>query len=117
MALKDECLKQRPDDYTLAWFQERFQEVIKGYRGATHAVNRSLADYEDCLQAVKALQSRCDTLESQRDADRARIGELQAELLATTDKTDKMAEWIKTNCSKCRPAKAKEVGDTGNKRT
>ena len=111
MALKDECLKQRPDDYTLAWFQERFQEVIKGYRGATHAVNRSLADYEDCLQAVKALQSRCDTLESQRDADRARIGELQAELLAATDKTDKMAEWIKTNCSKCKREHATKPRD------
>jgi chromosome segregation ATPase len=111
MALKDECLKQRPDDYTLAWFQERFQEVIKGYRGATHAVNRSLADYEDCLQAVKALQSRCDTLESQRDADRARIGELQAELLATTDKTDKMAEWIKTNCTQCKREHATKPRD------
>lgn len=105
MPLKDEYLQQRPDEYTLAWFQERFQEVTKGYRGATHAVNRALADYEDCWKAVKALQSRCEELESQRDADRARIGELQAELRAAAEKTDKIAEWIKANCTQWKDKK------------
>ena len=102
MQLKEECLRQKPDQYTLAWFLEKFEEVTKGYRGATHAVNRALADYEDCWQAVKALQARCDTLEAQRDADRAKIGELQADLLATVEKTDKMADWIKANCVQCK---------------
>ncbi|MGH9931018.1 MAG: hypothetical protein ACREA9_17560 [Pyrinomonadaceae bacterium] len=88
-----EELRQRPgvkpDQWTLAWWNERFSEVMKGYRGSTHAVNRALADYEDAQKSIAELRQRCDALEQCRDSDRAKIGELQA-------RVDRMAEFLNT---------------------
>jgi hypothetical protein len=94
MNLSDELQKrldQKPDQWTLAWWEERFQEVLKGYRGATHGINRSLAEYEDACKAIGELrQSVTKTLEKileDQQADRAKIGELQVRI-------DRMAEFL-----------------------
>jgi len=90
--LSDE-LRQRlavmPDQWTLAWWEERFQEVLKGYRGATHAINRALAENSESWQKIEELRQRVQELESrvalELEADRARIGELQARVERMAD--------------------------------
>ena len=89
-SLTDELKKrldQKPDQWTLAWWEDRFREVLKGYRGATHAVNRSLAEYEDACKAIEELRGQVKLLEADREADRAKIGELLA-------RVDRMAEFL-----------------------
>lgn len=64
-------------EQTLAEFRKTVGEVVKGYRGASHSVNRCNAEYADLFQAVEALRARCDALEADRDAAHAAIGKLQ----------------------------------------
>lgn len=67
----------KPDAYTLAWWHEQFQEVVKGYRGATHSVNRAVEAFDDLQAQLKQVTKRCEELERERKADRAKIGQLQ----------------------------------------
>lgn len=48
----------KPDQWTLAWWRNQFEEVAKGYRGATHAMNLVLARLEDRDAEVKELQTQ-----------------------------------------------------------
>ena len=86
MSLTEELkqrLGQKPDQWTLAWWHDQFQEVLKGYRGATHGINRALADYEDACKAIEELRAQVKELA----ADRAKVGELQA-------RVERMAEYL-----------------------
>lgn len=77
MSMTEEFQKrqaEKPDKWTLAWWNQQFQEVLQGYRGATHAINRALAELEDAAK----LRERIEALEAAAEADRAKIGELQA---------------------------------------
>lgn len=88
---------ERPDKWTLAWWNEQFREVVAGYRGATHAINLANAGLVDAREQVEALRSKCATLEKQAEADRAKIGELSARVdkiaaFATELKTEREAK-------------------------
>jgi outer membrane murein-binding lipoprotein Lpp len=89
-------LDQQPDQWTLAWWNERFGEVLKGYRGATHGINRALADHEDLGKSVEELRAKVKQLQADREADRARLGELQAEFEDMQGRVDRMAEFLTT---------------------
>jgi phage-related tail protein len=78
-----ERLAAKPDQFTLAWWEERFQEVLKGYRGATHGINLALSECEDVHKEIKDLQAQIKLWEQ----DRAKIGELQA-------RVERMAEFL-----------------------
>ena len=67
-----------PDVHTLAWWQKQWSEVLQAYRGISHAVNRSMALYDDFVSEAAAIRKRCENLEREREVDRARIGELAA---------------------------------------
>lgn len=82
-----ERLASKPDQWTLAWWEERFQEVLKGYRGATHGINRSLAEYEDASKAIGELRQAVTAILDGQQADRAKIGELQG-------RVDRIAEFL-----------------------
>jgi hypothetical protein len=82
-----ERLASKPDQWTLAWWEERFQEVLKGYRGATHGINRSLAEYEDACKAIGELRQSVTAILEDQEADRAKIGELQGRI-------DRIAEFL-----------------------
>ncbi len=86
-SLSEELKNRKPDVHTLAWWEERFQEVLKGYRGATHAMNKVLAENEDVSKANVELQARLQAQAEEIKADRAKIGELQA-------RVDKMADFL-----------------------
>ena len=82
-----ERLASKPDQWTLAWWEERFQEVLKGYRGATHGINRSLAEYEETCKAIGELRQAVQGILDGQQADRAKIGELQG-------RVDRIAEFL-----------------------
>ena len=69
---------ERPDKWTLAWWHEQFREVVQGYRGATHSINRANAELCEAREQVEALAAKCAILERQAGEDRAKIGELAA---------------------------------------
>ena len=73
--------KDTPDQYTLAWWNKQFSEVLTGYRGASHAINRSIAECESLVASIAALRAKIAALERERDEDRAKIGELNARIV------------------------------------
>ncbi len=89
--MSEELKNRKPDVHTLAWWEERFQEVLKGYRGATHAMNKVLAANEDVARLNTEIQTTLlDRIQAQAEeikADRAKIGELQA-------RVERMAEFL-----------------------
>lgn len=87
MSLSEELKNRKPDVHTLAWWEERFQEVLKGYRGATHASNKILAECEDISKQNVKLIVRIEAQDEAIKADRAKIGELQARI-------ERMAEFL-----------------------
>ncbi len=91
MSVSEELQKRmavKPDQWTLAWWESRFQEVLKAYRGATHASNCVLAECEDAHELLKVLTERVASLE----ADRVKIGELQARVERMAEFLNKMKE-------------------------
>jgi chromosome segregation ATPase len=82
-----ERMATAPDKWTIAWWNERFTEVITAYRGASHGINLALARTDEFQNAVADLRKRCEELERERDSDRAKIGELTARL-------QRMAEFL-----------------------
>lgn len=100
MTLSEELQKrmgQKPDQWTLAWIEQRFQDVLKANRGVVHASNCVLAENEDAMKMLAELEKRVVCLE----ADRAKIGELQA-------RVERMAEFLNK-------LKEKNVDTTGRK--
>lgn len=80
---------EQPDKYLVSWWSKQFEEVLAGYRGATHGVNRAQALYDDFLRRTTELQAEMSALYRDRDEDRATIGELRA-------RVDRMAEFLNT---------------------
>lgn len=81
MTVSDEFQKrqgEKPDQWTLSWWNQQYQEVHKVIRGATHAIHLALADNEDLGKQLKEALGRIQILESAAELDRAKIGELQA---------------------------------------
>jgi hypothetical protein len=87
-------MAQKPDQWTLAWWQERFDEILKGYRGATHAMNRTIAECQQSFLAVEELRKRCDALERDRQEDRAKLGAQEASFVEMQSRVERMAEFL-----------------------
>lgn len=91
MSMSEELKSRKPDVHTLAWWEGRFQEVLKGYRGATHAMNKVAAANDDVLAANTELlakyKARIEAQDEAMKTDRAKIGELQA-------RVERMAEFL-----------------------
>lgn len=84
----------RPDKYTLAWWEKRFDEIKQGYVGANHNINTAVASARDCWAELKKQRQVNAELAAELKEAQAVIGE-QATLLAeTSERVDKMANWI-----------------------
>ncbi len=87
--MSEELKNRKPDVHTLEWWNSQFQEVLKGYRGATHAMNKVAAENEDLVKRNAELQAKfIAAIEAQAEemkADRAKIGELQARVERMAD--------------------------------
>ena len=79
----------KPDQWSLAWWDQQFSELLKGYRGATHSMNCASAEVADAGKSIKELCQRCEKIEADLASDRAKIGELQA-------RVERMAEFLNT---------------------
>ena len=90
----DRRINAQPDKWTIAWWNDKLTEVVRGYRGATHAVNCCMASCQERSDALEVVRQRCDALEAEREAANAVIGELRAELSEVHERQDKMAEYI-----------------------
>lgn len=76
-----------PDQWTLAWIRKQFEEVSKGYRGATHGVNRALALYDDFVSELAAVRKMLEDSKREHEEDRAKIGEL-------SERVKRMADYL-----------------------
>ena len=98
--MSDRRINAQPDKWTIAWWNDKLTEVVRGYRGASHAINCCMASCEERSDALEALRQRCDALEVELKASNAVIGELRAELKAMHERMDKIAAWVKANVPK-----------------
>lgn len=94
-------LQDKPDKFTIAWWDEQFKEVLRAYRGANHGINQVLAYNEDLSKANQELLNRVTALEAAGESDRAKIGELQLRLDGQAEiigqihaRVEKMAEFL-----------------------
>lgn len=83
----------------LDWWQKQLTEIRYGYQGVSHALNKSIAESvksrEVSMKEYQELKDRCEKLEAERDEANATIGSLQSDLLAVSERLDRMAEWAK----------------------
>lgn len=79
-------MDSRPDAETLAWIDSRFDQVVDGYRGLTHACNLVLARIEDRDAKEKAQEKRIESLEEKLHEVQVLIGKLQAEFTKSIHK-------------------------------
>ncbi len=83
MSMSEELQKRaadKPDKFTIAWWSEQFQEVLRSNNGVKHAMNCVLAFNEDLAKTNKMLQAKIEALEQDAWNDRGKIGELQERL-------------------------------------
>lgn len=86
-------MNTKPDKYTLAWWDKRFEEISQAYRGATHSINLSVANTRDHEARLIKFQERVDELVHENLDLKAAMGSLQAELVTVTARLDKFAAW------------------------
>jgi uncharacterized protein YlxW (UPF0749 family) len=93
--LHRERMKSRPDEYTIAWWEKKLDEVTRGYLGACHAMNLTLAI---CRELREKDQQRAEefqkVLAALKDA-QAKVGELQGENELLAKRINDMGEWAK----------------------
>ncbi len=82
-------MDQRPDRYTLKWWEEQFANQAKATRGATHAMNLVLAEIEDLDSTVKDMKKQVDAHAQEIHVANVEIGKLQAEVTLLKETMDK----------------------------
>lgn len=82
-----ERLKNRPDQYTVAWWKQeleglnaRFDEALKAYRGACHSINMAITNTKDNEARLVRFQAIIETTAAENNMLQAMIGEMKAEM-------------------------------------
>lgn len=82
-----ERLKNRPDQYTVAWWKQeleglngRFDEVLKAYRGACHSINLAITNTKDNEARLGRFHAIIETMTAENSMLQALIGEMKAEM-------------------------------------
>jgi len=88
-------LQERADRQTLAWWDQKWQEAMKGYRGVAHAVNLCHAEYESAGELIRKLTERVSSLEAELKDNQAAVGALRAELEQKLDKIREVYQELK----------------------
>ncbi len=98
-----ESIDSRPDKYTLAWWESRFEEQLKAYHGANHSINLAVANTRENAARLATVQEMLAVFRTELDAAAATIGSLQAEnttlrddIAAIKKRMDDMSAWAKT---------------------
>ncbi len=71
-----------PSEYSSAWYRKQF-------RGVNHGLNRCLAEYEDCWEAVKSLREQTGALEAALQKVREEIGRQTDEIAELKESMEK----------------------------
>lgn len=98
-----ESIDSRPDKYTLAWWESRFEEHLKAYYGATHLINLSVANTRENAARLDTFQEMLAVFRTDLDAAIVNLGALLAEnttlradVTAIKKRMDDMSAWAKT---------------------
>jgi len=79
------------------WWAKQLNEIRVGYQGATHSINRAIADSEKHKQwyheKIQGYEERIESLEAERNQLSAMVGELTTELKAISARVHRIAEW------------------------
>lgn len=82
----------------LDWWQKQLEEIRIGYKGVSHLLNKSIAESvttRQCLlEEIQSLKETCERLSIERDEANAVIGRLQTDLVAVSERLDRIADWI-----------------------
>ena len=92
MSISDEFREQieATPDRMRSWVEQ----VIKGYRGATHGINRCLAEYADQHEVVVDLVATSAGAELDRRSLESRIDELERTVSEQQERLERMAEYL-----------------------
>lgn len=107
--LYKERMASRPDAWTLAWIKKQFDEVIKGYLGACHAINTAVMNTRENREQIEKAEKRIEGLETEVQLLMAKIGgmaidaemllqrfnESEEEKAVLKKRMDGMADWAK----------------------
>lgn len=81
------------------WWVRQHEEFRAGYRGVSHQLNKAVAEAvsnrQELLNEIQVLKDTNEELERELDEANSAIGNLQTELMAVSERMDKMAEWAK----------------------
>jgi hypothetical protein len=113
--LQKERLASKPDEWTLSWWNRLFDEVLKAYRGACHAINLAVVNTRESLERVDLCEKRMKEMEEDNQALMAKIGELQAENVLASKRMDDMASWASRIEKDLRKFQHKNQGDATTK--
>lgn len=69
----------KPDPWTMAWLKKQFDEVIRGYLGACHAINTAVMNTRDNREQIEKANKRIEALETEVQLLMAKIGGMQVE--------------------------------------
>ncbi len=75
-------MSEEPSVYSGAWYRRQFQ-------GVNHSLNRCLAEYQDCWEAVKSLRERAGVLESALQKAQEEIGRQTDEIAELNESMEK----------------------------
>lgn len=88
------------DRAQIAWWHKQLREIHRQYRGATNAINRCHADYEDTCNAIDELRARIDSQDAALQEALALIGELREQNSALSARMDAAAKYMQERLPK-----------------
>jgi hypothetical protein len=94
-----ERINLRPDKWTLAWWNSRFDELVQSTRGMSHTLNKLVQSVHEQWQELKILRTATAAaniaLQAEVEAANVEIGRLNSEVAALSARMGKMAAWAK----------------------
>ena len=101
--------QSKPDQWTLAWWRQQWDEVRRGYAGSNHAINLCHAEYAESWTAIEELRKRHEAQVRANEELAAVIGQLRGRVSAletTIEGLETTIKGLETTIEKCREAYA-----------
>lgn len=83
----------RPDQFTLAWWKQQFDELRQVLAGATHTINMAVANERDFWKELKTQRQVNERLRKELEETKAEVGKLQSELTGLRSRFERVADW------------------------
>ena len=89
-------MSDEPDKFDIARYHSQMEEIKKGYRGATHAMNKAHAECESLARGNQELRETVTKLRADLDDSMAEIGKLRELLRAEEEWRAAITERVST---------------------